>query len=188
MSTKVIRKNVEITTDDVRGFYDIEKRNDTYVVDLTLGAGWSRMPGAERTFERVTGQTLAQTGHIVARAMVRDLIEQSRREFVYVAIDDMPGFAEEMFGEHLMAGYDGTRGDGGPLYVVRCDNHEQAEEIVDRVRSIGTIEDGDRSFHPTVNNITNHALDALGGEPWNATEPLTFLAAQRAEDATVHVG
>lgn len=180
---KVIRKNVDIEVDDIRGRYDVEKVDDGYAFDFTIGWGFARMTGARGYFQRSGAETIAQTAHRIVAAAVRVLIAQSQREFVYVVIDNFPAYAEEMLGAHIKAGY---QYHDGFTYTVRCDNHEQAEEIVDRVRSIDVIADGDDVFHPTVNNITNHALDALGGESWNATDAVTFIAAQRAENAIVH--
>ena len=191
MRHTTIRKNVPVEVDDVRARYDVVKvadptsGSDTYAVSLSLGGGFRSCHVGDFRFDRPgKGVTIAAYAHEVAKREMRNLLNRAANDrSVYVVITDFPGFAEERLGKHQKAGYDGFGGPNSePVYIVKAKDSIEADAIVERVEKIKRINDGGRRFSPKVTNITDHAHEALGGEPWNATDAVTMIVAQRVED------
>lgn len=184
MSGTRISKHNPIEVDGVSAAYDIYKTETGYTFSAYVGGGFRPVLAARGFFAKPTSGGVDKRARALVEGALRVLIAQSHEEFVYVVVSDMPGFAQKRLSAHLRAGYAGLA-KGGPRYVVRCDSHEQADAIVAEVEAIGTIVDGSRSFSPKVIDVTNHALVALDGSTRDANDAITYIAAQRAEDAVI---
>lgn len=186
MVNRTLTRDADIEVDGMSARYDVHKVDNGYTYTVKFGPRISDFVAARGFFGAPRkGTTVTAQAEVLVKASLAVVLARAEGEFVYVVIEDMPGFAQKRLGAHTQAGYTGGRA-GGPRYVVRCDNHEQAEALTEQVREIGTIVDGSRSFSPKVTDVTNHALDALGGSLWAATDAITYIAAKRADEAVVH--
>ena len=184
---KTVSRNNLIEAQDVEGYFDLYRvdTQGTYSVSVFIGRGWGAVHAGDFRFDNAPRNGVTRMAREAAERTLASVLAQAEREYVYVVIDDMPGFAEERLGKHEQAGYRGQP--VHPRYVVRCADSIEADQIVARVEAIGTIVDGGRSFSPQVVDMTNHALEALDGSLFSATDAVTLIQARRADNATVNV-
>lgn len=192
MSIKTVARNRQFEQNGVDAMFDVISINGhTIEVSVRIGRGGLRGTHAGNArFDKPTSGTIVAAAEKTARQIVDEVVAESEREFVYVVIDDLPGFSSEMLGrfEDQTAGYwmDSTR--GVPVTVVKAKDYAESEEVAKVVETMGVIVDGGRRFAPKVAQFTVYAFEALGGSSWHANDAATFLAAERTEDAVIEVG